>query len=60
MAEIQNRTWEDEDGARLWIQKGFRSGKVLVDSYPDSAGIDSMVELTPKQVQELRAFLSDV
>lgn len=60
MAEIKNQTWTDDDGAKLWVQKGFRNGKVLFDTDPDSPGIGSMVELTPKQVQELRVFLSDV
>lgn len=60
MAEIKSGTWTDDDGAQLWVQKGFRNGKVLFDTDPDANNVDSVVELTPRQVQELRVFLSDV
>lgn len=59
MAEIQSKIWEDGDGAQLWVQKGFWDGKILVDTDPDSSDVDSMVELTPRQVAELIRFLAD-
>lgn len=55
--QIRNRTWKDVDGSKLWVQRGFESGKTLFDTDPDSPGINSMVQLTPAEVDELIKFL---
>lgn len=54
---IKNKTFTDVDGAKLWVHRGFENGKTLFDTDPDSPGIDSMVELTSAQVEELIKFI---
>lgn len=52
-SKIRSFTWEDEDGAQLWVQTGWSGGRVILDTDPDSPGIDSMINLSSNQVQEL-------
>lgn len=55
--KISNKTFTDEDGAQLWVQRGWFDGRVLFDTDPGTPGVDTLISLTPAQVAELVAFV---
>lgn len=48
--------WEDSDGAQLEVTRGA-SGRLYLDTDPDTPGADTMVEIRPEQVDGLIKFL---
>lgn len=56
--KIQNREWADNDGAKLWVQRGWYQGKAVFSTAPDEEGVEHTVLLTKAQVRELVRFLN--
>jgi len=59
MGYMVRRKFKDSDGAVLAVNLFKDQGKVILDTSPNTPGIESMVELSDKQLQELISFLSD-
>lgn len=55
--KVQSREWKDDDGSKLWVQRGWYQGKAVITTAPGE-GIEHTVLLTKAQVRELVKFLN--
>jgi len=56
---LQNRTWTDKDGIRLFVQQGLKPGEhvLLTRAVGDGGDVDRMMVLSKEQTAELIKFL---
>lgn len=56
---LQNRSWTDKDGIRLFVQQGLKPGEymILTRRVGDEDDVDRMVGLSPEQTADLIKFL---
>lgn len=57
--KIQNKTITDEDGAKLWVQRGWYEGRIVMSTDPGSDDVQTTVLLTKEQVRELIKFIKE-